>query len=250
MCAKKKGDGVFDEPWWGSDCRPDPSESRAQRNKALNRGDSELDAADHSVWDEPTLAGDPAAHGAPGYGALMAQRRAATGKGATWAIVLAAALASGPVAVASALLLNQQTALGILAVVLFAPVVEEPAKVILPLYFVEKRPWLFANRFQILLCAAAGGVAFGAIENLLYLGPSVLDFSQGLTVWRWTICAGMHVVCALISGVGLMHVWQDAWERSARPRIALAAPYLVAAMVLHGAYNALAVALSVAGFTP
>jgi len=44
-------------------------------------------------------------------------------------------------------------------------------------------------------------------------------------------------------------VWQDLWRRLDRPRLALWFPHVVTAIVLHGLYNAFAVALAVGGVT-
>ena len=116
------------------------------------------------------------------------------------------------------------------------------------LYVVEKRPHWFSSRFQIALCVIAGGLAFAAIENLMYLRVYIPEPSAGLIEWRWTICMALHTSCSFIVGLGLMRVWLDVWTRRARPRLALGFPYLLTAVIFHGTYNAFAVFLALSSF--
>ena len=141
------------------------------------------------------------------------------------------------------------SAFQLLTVMLFGPVAEEVMKAAVPLYIVEKRPYLFRSRLQMVLCAVGSGLAFAVIENLMYLRVYVSEPSALLIQWRWTVCVVLHVGCTVIYSMGLMRVWGDTWTRRARPRIELAAPYAFTAMVVHGGYNALVVVLSLAEFT-
>ena len=57
---------------------------------------------------------------------------------------------------------------GALAVVIGAPVVEETAKVILPMMLLEKEPWRFRGVGSIALICLCSALAFAMIENLRY----------------------------------------------------------------------------------
>ena len=132
---------------------------------------------------------------------------------------------------------------GIVTVVVLGPVFEEVMKAALPLWIVEKRPYLFRSRFQIGLCMVASGLVFGAIENILYLWVYVPRSVEGLAEWRWSVCVAMHAGCSLIAGLGLMRIWSRSMADRTPPRTALGAPYILTAVVIHATYNAMAVLL-------
>ena len=184
-----------------------------------------------------------------GYAEWLVKRREGAGVARPWAVTLGLALLAGPWAVVGAFYGSGETAFSILAIVVFGPVVEEMMKVAVATYVVEKRPYLFTSRAQIMFAGLAAGVAFASIENLLYLGVYIPHPTVGMVRWRWSVCVAMHVGCSLVASLGLARVWRDAWKRLARPRLTLAYPYLVAAVVIHGTYNAFAVALWAVNFT-
>ncbi len=105
------------------------------------------------------------------------------------------------------------------------------------LWVVEKRPFMFSSKSQIMLCAAISGLCFAAIENILYLHVGFQAAPPGVAIWRWTICTALHTVCALIAGYGLSRVWQQTMSTQTRPQISLATPFFAAAIFFHGAYN-------------
>lgn len=157
------------------------------------------------------------------------------------------AVVAGPLAILAALFHNVPPAwdlFGVLVIVLIAPMVEELAKVMLPMICVETQPYRFRSHWQLFVAACAGGVVFAAIENAFYLGEATFDFEEPLTRWRWTVCLVLHSGCSLVAGIGIARVWRTTMAHRTRPRIELAAPYLVTAMVIHGTYNAFAIAFS------
>jgi len=204
------------------------------------------DLAEHSVWDEPTTSAalvsdqDPNAITWYGYYLFKASQTSAA---KTWWVTCGIVLLAGPLAILGALF-NGYSGTGLVMVVLMGPTVEEILKLALPLWVIEKRPWLFSQGGQILVCAFAGGMAFAIIENWVYLNIYVPNPSDLLIVWRWTVCVLLHVSCSLIAGIGLIRVRQQMHATRNRPQLFHGARWVVAAIVLHGSYNLLAVFLN------
>lgn len=253
MSGPSRDPSVFDEPHLHKK-RPklDPSEARAERALEISRrkGDSEDERLEHGVWDEPTFSPELAGTAPPGatYSDWLERRRAGVGLARPWAVTALVALSAGPWAVLGAFMGSGGTAFSILAIIMFGPVAEETMKIAAATYVVEKRPYLFTTSAQIIIAALAGGLAFGALENLLYLNTYIPDPKPGMIRWRWTVCIAMHAGCSLVAALGLVRTWRDAWRRTGRPRLTLGYPYLVAAIAIHGAYNAFAVALHLAHY--
>ena len=229
--------------------RPDPSEAKADRTLARQPAmDAAADAkVELTVWDEPGISADLAGQVPEGDVTYVRWLRERTGQvtaGRSWLVTAVLALAAGPWAMTGALMGSGQTGGSMLVIVCFGPIVEEVMKVSAALYVVEKRPFLFRTRAQIIICAAAAGLVFACIENLLYLNLYIRDPSPALVKWRWTICVFMHVGCSVIAGMGVARIWRDVWQRWDRPRLPLGFGYTLAAIILHGSYNAFAVFLS------
>lgn len=250
---------VFDEPHLrGKPFEADRSEVKADPTmaKARAKDQAEEERIEQSVWDEPGIS--PALAGVAPEGELtyrdwVEKRRGEFSAAKSWGITLLIAAAAGPwavlgVFVGSGSVYDRGTAIGAMVVCVVGPVIEEMMKVAAGLYIVEKRPFFFRSRIQIALCAIAGGFAFACIENVLYLHVYVPIPPPGLVRWRWTICVALHTGCSFIASLGLMRIWEDVWKRRARPRIHLGFPYLVTAVVLHGAYNAFALVLALTRF--
>ena len=230
----------------------DPSEAAADRVLGEYEGPAtDAEHVQNSVWEEPIfseeLAG-PVPESELTYSRWLVEQRGATSVGRSWIITLGIALLAGPWAVLGAFWGSGQTGFSVLAIVVFAPVVEETTKIALALYVVEKYPYLFRGALQIALCAVAGGLAFATVENLLYQHVYLDDPSPGLLAWRWTICTAMHTGCAFVSGLGLIRILRDTWKRRKPPRLSIAFPYFVISMVIHGLYNLFAILLSATGY--
>jgi len=225
----------------GGGYQADPSEHRVPASTPRHGEDATDAAAERSVWDEPAHAGGFAAVplDAITYATWLEAKRRQTSPAFTWWTTLWVALAAGPWAVLGTLL-NASSNLPVVMIVLVGPLTEEVMKIAAAAWVVETRPHWFGNRWQIALCALAGGLAFAAIENVLYLRVYIPDPSPGLVLWRWTVCVALHVGCSFLAGLGLIRVWSSAWRDAKRPDISLAFRYLVAAVIVHGLYNALA----------
>ncbi len=233
----------------GQPVRPDPSEAKAARNVDRDAQRQALeDHVEHTVWDEPSLAqqltGPPPAD-ALTWAAWLAYRLERTSWLTTWFVTIGAAIAAGPLAVAGTcggwMFGARGTLFGLVAVTIVGPVMEEMMKVALPLWIVEKRPFLYRSRRQIAVSVLMSGLAFAAIENVMYLYVYFPEHRATLAPWRWTVCVALHMGCSLVAGLGLMRIWSRSMSRRERPQLAHGAPMLMAAAVIHGGYNAFAV---------
>ncbi|MBI1304236.1 MAG: PrsW family intramembrane metalloprotease [Phycisphaera sp.] len=264
----------------------DRLEEEPARAGAYDAAPDEL--AETSVRDEPSL-GWRASEltGVAGYADLLAERERATPTILRALVFVGLVLVAGPAAILGALWssIGAGGGLGYLAVTVTGPVVEEMAKVAVVLWVVERKPWLIGEGLigkgligkgligkgligkgligkgligrgllggsaSIVATGLAGGVLFGAIENLIYLRVYFPDAGEGLAAWRWGITMPMHALCSTIAAVGVARMWRGVMRARRPARIADAFPWIVAAIVVHGAYNAFAVTLSLAGNEP
>jgi RsiW-degrading membrane proteinase PrsW (M82 family) len=242
--------------------RPPQGDTSEQRAEAILRAErkphGDTDAVEHTVWDEPVLANDAMTvppEGALTYARWLQQRIAETSSLSSWLVTLGVVLLAGPWGVFGALLEGFQgngqiTAGGLVAATIVGPVTEEIMKIAIALWIVEKHPYLFKSIGQILICAAAGGLAFGVIENLIYLLVYIPNHSPALAAWRWTVCSGLHLNCSLVAGIGVARIWYNAARSLQRPQLGLGMPWFFTAMVGHGLYNFTALVLQHAGWTP
>jgi len=254
MTKPSKDPSISKEPHLsGRAFHADPSERRAEKalSRSTDAASTDDERIEQTVWDEPGRSGELSGakpDGALDYPTWLEKRRAEVSSGRTWVVTFALAFSAGPWALLGAFYGGGQTIYGVLAAVVFAPVVEETMKVAAALYVVEKRPFLFRYPEQIPICALSAAITFSFFENLLYLHVYIPNPSPGLVYWRWSVCTAMHLGCSVIAGLGLLRVWRDVWERRARPRLSLGFPYLLTAVLVHGIYNAFAVGLHVAQF--
>lgn len=203
------------------------------------------DAVEHTVWDEPSLLtasdGTEPPPGQVTYRRWLTEGIARTTWAKSWAVTFALVLVAGPFGILGAFTAGSggigANLAGLLAVVVLAPVTEEIVKVAGALWVVEKRPFWFKSMGQVLLCAAAGGFAFAAIENLIYINVYHPGGNGAFRDWRWSICTALHVNCSMLAGWGLVRVWDKAIRTGTRPELALGTPFFALAMVAHGTYN-------------
>jgi hypothetical protein len=227
----------------GLPAKHDPSEAEA--DERLQREwdrTTDADHVEHTVWDEPGLSRELSGKTPSGeltYEIWLGKHIQQVSVLDTWLVTLAVILAAGPWGIVGALFTGVagQGAGQAIAVTVFGPVTEEITKIALALWIVEKRPYLFSSIPQILLCAGAGGLAFAAIENLVYLNVYVRDHSPAFEAWRWTVCVGLHVGCSLTAGIGIARIWDRSMRLLERPKLALGVPWFVTAMIGHGVYN-------------
>lgn len=200
------------------------------------------DSALASVWDEAHLKGSgqrPA--DAPTYATWFAERFAGTTRTRSWLVVTGLAIIGGPFAILGALSsVNSGTMIGLLAVVVVGPMLEEYLKAGATMIAIERRPYLFRFTWQVPIAVAGSALGFATVENLLYLGLYIEEPSESIALWRWTVCTALHAGCSLIAGMGLMRMLRRVRIEGAPPRTSIAFPYLVTAIAVHGTYNLLA----------
>lgn len=224
----------------GQPAELDPSEEAAGQRIAPDVDLADADRVEHSVWDEPALAGELAG-GAPDgqitYARWLDEQIAQTTPADTWRTTLLLAAAAGPWGLIGAFW-TQAFGGGyglssLLATAVFAPVTEEITKVAALLWTIEKRPFRFRSTGQIVVCAAAGALVFAAIENgfQMSIGGAA---APGMAI----LSTALHVACSALAGVGLSRIWGDAITNRRRPELAIGMPQFAAAMTLHGLFNA------------
>lgn len=182
-----------------------------------------------------------------GYAQWLVGKLASTSPVKTWAVTLGVVLLSGVWAVLGSFLKANVGGGGFFAVAVWGPVTEEVMKVALIAVVIERAPYLFSARAQILLAAIGSGLMFAVIENFLYLFVYIDNPDTTTVIWRWTVCVALHVGCTLLAGVGAVVVWRRQMAELRRVPMPIDIRYLVAAIVIHGVYNGTVTLLQVAG---
>lgn len=140
----------------------------------------------------------------------------------------------------------QSTTTYILLPFIGAPIIEEalkPSGIYLALLW-----WPRALRSQVytaILCALSG-LVFGVIESFVYVTLYVEDPSDEFVVFRFSVPLGLHTVCSYLVGLGLNQRVID-WAAGRSPLPRASRNFYIAAVVIHGAYNMIAVILSLTG---
>ncbi len=218
----------------GGSFETDPAERRAG---PVDQQPGELEQLRDSVTAEPAL---PQYADASEWNRWLAARRQQCTPLGDMAVTLAVALLSGPFAILGAMLSGRQGAVGLLYVVVFAPVVEELLKQSGMTYLLEQKPYRVFATWQFLFAGAAAGLSFGAIENLVYIyvyAPGTVRDIENFAAFRWAVCVPVHVVCAMVASLGLARAWKRQSRQGGPVELTAAFGWFIAAMVLHGSYN-------------
>lgn len=242
VTRSSKDQSIDAEPWLKQVFfQPDPSDK--PRFSDHRRPIDLEDLAENSVWDEPatnhSLTGPPDPYSVTWFGYYLTQV-AKTPISMTWLVTLLILIAAGPLAIVGTLITGSGRNAWLMFVVM-GPTIEEILKIALPLWVVEKKPWLFSNSLQILLCGVVAGLMFAVIENLIYLYVYVPDPSDLLVIWRWTVCVVLHTGCSMIAALGVIAIRRGMLERESRPQLSDGSKWIVAAIVIHGSYNFIAI---------
>ena len=138
-------------------------------------------------------------------------------------------------------LLGLGLAFGALLQIVLGPFAEETLKQSGAVFQLEKMRGSVRYGWQFFLSGALGGAVFGVLENLIYqyiylrnLPPEKL---AAVMAFRWTICTVLHILCTVISSMGLRRVWRESLAKSRPVRMSDAFPWFAAATAVHGLYN-------------
>ncbi|MBN2723609.1 MAG: PrsW family intramembrane metalloprotease [Deltaproteobacteria bacterium] len=229
-------DSVFNEPHMtGKPFVPDPSE---KIELVENRDDCEL--SEQSVWEEPNFNGELAVmpQGAKTYESWFKAGIASTSYRKSILITVMVALSAGPWAIIGAFAgFSSYSAFQFINLVLFGPLMEEVLKTGALFWVVEKRPFFFKSKYQIIFAAMMGGLIFGVIENVVYLKIYIDQPTESIIRLRWIVCTSLHTGCSIIAGLGIGRMWKSAMGDYHKPDFSLWFPYLFTAVSVHGVYN-------------
>ena len=175
----------------------------------------------------------------PTFGSIYRERLSTTTESSRWIAVGLAAVVAGPFAILGALLGAGGTAsfAFLLVVVAFGPLAEEVLKASGALYLAEQRPWLVPAGWVLPLVTLMAGLVFASIENLVYLNVYISDPTPEIIRWRWIAGPLLHGATSFIAGLGVRRMWIVTNREHRVPRMRHAAPYLIAAVLVHGLYN-------------
>jgi RsiW-degrading membrane proteinase PrsW (M82 family) len=172
-----------------------------------------------------------------------------TGRAPAYQYVLAflMAILGGLLGIFGAIFQEAQTTLTyVLLPFIGAPIIEEalkPSGIYLALLWWPRA--LRSQLFTAILCALSG-LVFGIIESFVYVTVYVDNPSDEFIIFRFSVPLGLHAMASYLVGLGLnQRVIDWAAGRSKLPRASR--NYYIAAVVLHGLYNTIAVILSVSG---
>jgi RsiW-degrading membrane proteinase PrsW (M82 family) len=127
-----------------------------------------------------------------------------------------------------------------------APVIEESLKPLGVYLLLARWPRVLRGQLHIALLAALAGLTFGAVESTLYVTLYVGDHPDWFLIYRFTAPLLMHSVASMIVGFGIDRRLVD-WAAGRGPFPRRSRNAYITAMVLHGLFNVMAVALTFAG---
>jgi len=232
---------VRDEPWLKSGgFEADPAEARPASPPGV---EEDIDVIRDSVLSEPVYACNGRRNAA--FGNWLREGSKTTTLAGNLLYTCGAALLSGPFAVLGALIAGRQTTAAVVYAVLFGPVTEELLKQAGMIYLLERAPFRISSRWQLVAGAVIASLAFATIENLmyvhLYFSGLPPDMAATAAAFRWVVCTALHVACGVVASLGLIKTWRSMWACERPASLAVAFPYFLAAMAIHGAYNAVAI---------
>ena|GEM_PF-2691563 len=161
-----------------------------------------------------------------------------------WTVTFVAAFIGGLLSIPLALMVSLNAGFsfgfGIIGMVLFAPLIEEPCKQAGNLWLQIRRPYQIISPLQFLLIAIISGLIFATIENGIYFFRfSMLELSNidNMMAFRWKYCTLLHVVASCLASLGMIRAWKKSLVQRRPSRFRDAIGWYVVAMVLHGSYN-------------
>ena len=277
MTSSERDHSIDAEPHLRKDAfTPDRAEDAVTRRMAAERVNQDPDAerARHSVFDEPAtlpnrlsvlidrdwscrncgynLRGLMTGHACPECGRVeryeppragevtylewLASQEGRISPGGAWLVAVAMALLGALPALPAALMLAEYT--GLLNFVVIGPLVAEIVKVVVVAMLIERRSPLLRSRSQIYFMALGSAVVFTIVQNLVILKLYIPTAADLLVAYRWVFCVFLHVGCTMVVVRGLVPIWERIRDERKAVALSEAGPGLLAAVVLHGMYNA------------
>lgn len=156
------------------------------------------------------------------------------------------AVAGGVLGIAGAAAQELRAGGGLAVVLVGAPVIEEALKPLGVYIALARWPNIMRNQIYTAVITALAGLTFGAIESLVYVTIYVSDPPHWFTAYRFTVNLAVHATASFLVGLGLNSAVIDwAYGRAELPR--RSRDLYLAAVALHGAYNAAVTVLGFAG---
>lgn len=184
----------------------------------------------------------------PEYGELLRREQARYSDSILPFISILAGIVGGFFAV-PAVILSQLASIfsavfmtaGVFLLVVLGPFAEETLKQSGAIFQLEKMRGSVRYTWQFFLSGMVGGAVFGVLENLIYQFVYLRDLPQeklaAAMAFRWTVCTAVHILCPIVSAMGLRHAWRESLEKERPCRISDAFPWFAAATFVHGLYN-------------
>lgn len=179
---------------------------------------------------------EPPREGEVTYAQWVAKHESRVSLRRSWLMASAVPLLGLPFALFCALMTVEQALL--FSFVVMGPIMSEVLKVAVASAVIERRSYWIRRRGQIYLMVLGTAVVFAAVQNVMYLLVFFKNPSSVLVAYRWSIGIPLHMICAAIAARGLVAVWEQSVNEQRRVTVARAYPYIVAAIVLHAAFNA------------
>lgn len=177
----------------------------------------------------------------PEYREMIRREQARYSSSMLPVISILSGVAGGLFAVPAVFLSGTTSLFGLFLLVFLGPFAEETLKQSGAAFQLEKMPGSLRYDWQFFLSGMLGGAVFSVIENLIYqhvylrtLSPETL---ADVMAFRWTICMALHVLCTVVSSLGLRRVWRDSLAKERPCRISDAFPWFALATCIHGLYN-------------
>ena len=211
-------------------------------SKAINFSQNSEEDIDHSVWDEPSLNPQVVAttpESALTYANWLNQRRANWGQWQAWTATLGVILLSCPCAAVAAVISwfagNHFFVTDVLVACIVAPFLQEIFKIAVPLWIVEKRPYLFTSWFQFFVLALVTGTIFSVVSNF-FLSLAVEEITRPFFLFQWLGVLGLNLVTAAIATFGLETIWRKTITSGKPPKLEHGYPWFATAIGLHIAF--------------
>lgn len=163
-----------------------------------------------------------------------------------WALTLA--LFGGVLGIIGALVQEIQSfaSLGVILIVLGAPIIEEVLKPSGIYILLVRWPHALRGRLHTASLTAISGLVFGYIESLVYITIYYPEGGDTFVLFRLTVTPAMHMIASFLVGLGLSTALVD-WANGRAPLPKSSRKFFMAGIGLHAAYNGTAVILSVSG---